>query len=173
MSNLRPDLRAKIERAKKAAGLAPKEIIEAAKPGAVFAVKDDVIALPEERIEGSGVRTLHETRRAIVVQTMPQCRAARPLTLLVVPCSASAKGPVASCDLEIPQGEPGFDAPRVVAFASLIQPVLKADLDKHYGQISDETLLKLQTVIAVNLDLVQSSTVALPARAARAGDSAG
>jgi len=159
MSNLRPDLRAKIERAKKAAGLAPKEIIAAAKPGAVFAVKDDVIALPEERIEGSGVRTLHETRRAIVV--------------LVVPCSASAKGPVASCDLEIPQGEPGFDAPRVVAFASLIQPVLKADLDKHYGQISDETLLKLQTVIAVNLDLVQSSTVALPARAARAGDSAG
>jgi hypothetical protein len=48
--------------------------------------------------------------------------------------------------------------------------VLKADLDKHYGQISDDTLRKLQTIIAINLDLLQPSTVALPVRA---GDSTG
>ncbi len=165
----RRDLRAKIADAKisaarQAAGLAPKNLISHAKPGAVFSIKDSTIVFPEDRREGSGVRALHATRRAIIVQCAAQARALSPRTLLVVPCSASQRGVCGHHDLEIPAGEPGFNADQVVAYASLVQPVLKADLDVYHGQISDQTLQKLQSVLAVNLGLIQATSLALPPR---------
>lgn len=144
-------------------GLAPTSLIAKATPGAVYVVQDAAIAFPTERIPDSGRRTEHVTRRAIVVQAATHCRTSSPKTILVVPCSCSgAAGP---CDMPLPDGEPGFDAPGVVAYASLVQPILKSELVDHRGQLSSDTLLKLQRLLLENLGVVQSESLDLPHRA--------
>lgn len=143
-------------------GLAPRELIQQARPGAVFAVNDEAIAFPGERLHGS--RKMHETRRVIIVQDAQLNILRNPNTVSVVPCSASQTGPVGDWEFSIPSGEEAFDAASVIAYLSLLQPVLKSDLVKCYGCLRDVTLLKIQMRIAQNLGLIASSSVNLPPR---------
>jgi hypothetical protein len=163
-----PNLRARLKAAR-AAGLAPPDLIRKAEPGAVFAVTDDAVDFPAQRIEGTGARKPHETRRVIILQARRLCIASSIKTIVIVPCSASHQGDVGDWDLELPHGEDGFDAPRVVAYVSLAQPVLKSDLRKHEGQISADTLIRLQQVLALNTAIVGSAMddVRGPPRATR------
>jgi hypothetical protein len=138
-------------------GLAPSEVIKEARPGAVFAVKDDAIVFPEERL--GGTRAKHATRRVILIQLPKLIVAARPCTVSVVPCSASQGAASGNWDLLLPSGEEAFDEPKVVAYASLLQPILKSDLVKCYGHLRDSTLLQIQSMIAANLGFVLPSSV--------------
>lgn len=99
-------------------------------------MKDAAISFPEERADGAGPRTTHAVRWCIVVQATVWASSRNPVTVLVVPCSTSARRPVGPWDLEIPDGTAGFDAAGVVAYTSLVQPVLKGDLKEHKGDLS-------------------------------------
>ena len=128
--------------AAKARGLAPLKTVNLMLPGAVFNVPDLRVVLPEARVPGRGARTVHPTRPVILVSPTSHLRSGTLLTLLVVPCSASHKG-VCPDDFEIPANESAFDQPRVVAYVSLVQPMLKSDLGTHAGQLSVEALAGL------------------------------
>lgn len=159
-----PDPRAYARKAQAARklGLALPEVIKDACSGAVFAVKDEAIVFPEERL--GGIRGKHATRRVILIQMPKLVTSARPCTISVVPCSASQGAPAGHWDLLLPSDEQGFDAPNVVAYVSLLQPILKSDLVKCYGFIRETTLLTIQSMIAQNLGLIPSSRVHVPPR---------
>ncbi len=122
----------------------------------MFAIRDEAIEFPEGRLESAGARTSHTTRRAIVVQAAVWGNTKRPRTVLVVPCSASQSPPVPPWDIQVPTGTPGFDAPLVVAYTSLVQPVLKADLVKCYGDVDLSFLGLLRERLAQVLDLIEA-----------------
>lgn len=131
-------------------GLAPKELLPDLWPGAVFTAKDEAIQLPESRLSPEG-RSLHETRRVIVVGPRPVCIAARPPTLLVIPCSASWVG--THLDLELPLDAEGFDKHPVWAFPSLVQPILKSDLVRFCGRLERPLLDELLARVLLSLDI--------------------
>jgi hypothetical protein len=142
-------------------GLAPPEIIRHARPGAVFVVKDEAIAFPQERVPDAS-RTEHETRRVIVCNDLALCRATAPNTLLVVPCTAS-QGEVSDWHLAIPSDEPAFTAAKVVALTQLVQPILKSDLIRFVGVLTAGTFVRLQARVAQNLGLLSGSSEAVDA----------
>lgn len=147
------DPRALLKDAKARKGLASPAILGGLRTGAVVEVTDSSITWPESRLPGAGPRTGHPRRRAIVVQRQEWIRAADPPTLLVVPCSASHSGLVLGCDLEIPDDEPHFTKERVVAYVSLIQPVLKSDVVRVLGDLNDPTRTAFLTKLAAIVDL--------------------
>ena len=126
-------------------------------------MNDRSINFPKERLPSAGPRDYHGTRRVIIVQAQVYCRAASPITLVVVPCSASSSE-VGPCDMVLPDGENGFTEPKVVAYVSLMQPVLKSDLDKHCGQLRPDTLDDLQRLVMKTLELGSIMTLDLPPR---------
>lgn len=118
-------------------------------PGAVFEIPDDVIRFP-----GDPARSWHEMRRVVVVQAHGLLGPVQPATVSVVPCSASQRE-VRRGDFLIPDGEDGFTKPNVVAYATLLMPVLKKALtgDGYRGRLSDETYGRLLATIAANLGI--------------------
>jgi mRNA-degrading endonuclease toxin of MazEF toxin-antitoxin module len=119
----------------------------------VFSVIDGAIEFPDSHQQGAGARTEHGSRRCIVVQTAIWGNSTRPTTVLVVPCSASQRGPAAPWDFQIPSGADAFDRDHVIAFTSLVQPVLKSDLLAHHGDLDPRTLLDFRLRLAQVLDL--------------------
>ena len=141
------------------AGLDPeamKHMVE----GAVFEVPDHLVKFPATQ---EGKRTEHDYRRIVIVQAHHLLGPQPPETILVVPCSVSAKG-CGRADSEVPPGERAFTKPNVVAYASLNIAVPKSALTKdlHKGTLSDVALSQLRAVIAKNFAL--GSPVALPPR---------
>ena len=159
---MRPDLRAKYKTLLRQ-GLAHPELVDKIKPGAVFIVKDENVALPDERREGAPARSMHDTRRVIIVQSAALNAKANPNTVSVVPCSASGPGAACPWDLLLVDEEP-FTKQRVVAYVSLQQPMLKSELLAYQGQISEAALLNLHRVALENLGLATSAPPVLPPR---------
>jgi len=118
-------------------------------PGAVFEIPDDLVRFPSDPR-----RTWHEARRVIVVQAHGLLGPVQPDTVSIVPCSASQKG-ARRGDFLIPEGEGAFTKPNVVAYATLLMPVLKKALtgDGYRGKLSDETYGQLLAIISANLGL--------------------
>jgi hypothetical protein len=127
--------------------------VSKSKPGAVFEIADDLVRFP-----GEASRTWHEARRVIVVQAHGLLGPVQPETVSVVPCSASQKG-VRRGDFLIPEGESAFTKPHVVAYATLLMPVLKRALtgDGYRGQLSDEVYGRLLATIAANLGICSAT----------------
>jgi hypothetical protein len=132
------------------------------RPGAVFVIEDSAINFPESQIVGSGERTKHPTRRAIVVNSEVDARRIVPKSVLVVPCSASQSGLLGPWLYELPENEACFSSDRVVALAHLLQPILKSKLRTFLGMLSPATFLELQAVIVRNLGFVDEKQTALP-----------
>lgn len=124
-------------------------------PGAVFEIKDELVRFP-----GDSPRTWHEFRRVIIVQAHSLLGPVLPDTVSVVPCSASQAG-ARRGDFLIPEGEPAFTKPGVVAYATLLMPVLKKALtgDGHRGQLSPETYGRLLATIATNLGVSPAASI--------------
>lgn len=144
-------IKAAIARSK---GLATPELIRTAAPGAVYLAEDRAIALPNERL--GGTRTTHVHRWVIVFQSASTCNALDPKTVLIIPCSASSRAGM--CDLALPSTETVFDKP-TVAFATLLQPILKSELFEYKGVLTDDTLVALQALVARNLGLIGQGQV--------------
>lgn len=137
------------ERARRAQGLAPPDLIRPASPGAVYKIKDEAIQFPLERLPDAGPRSKHTVRWVIVAQAANFCRSAVPQTISVVPCSASSVIP-GPCDLLL-ENESGFTEAKVVAYVSMLQPVLKSDLVEFCGYIGTGALPRFQAVLLRNL----------------------
>lgn len=131
-------------------GLARPEIIRAARPGVVFSVVDAFITFPEDRLPGAGKRSPHDWRTVVIIQSYLLNIKERPRTILVVPCTSEYVGAVGTADLAVPAGEPPFDRKNVVILASLVQPILKVDLERPIGELSAEMWGKLQALVAAN-----------------------
>jgi hypothetical protein len=118
-------------------------------PGAVFEIPDELVRFP-----GDPPRTWHEARRVIVVQSHGLLGPVQPDTVSVVPCSASQNG-ARRGDFLIPPGEKAFTKPNVVAYATLLMPVLKKALtgEGYRGRLSDEAYGQLLATISANLGL--------------------
>ena len=134
-------------------GLAPPGIARELRPGAVCSLNDAAIAFPTERLPDAADRGRHDRRRAIVMQCKEWAGSKRPLTLLVVPCSASHRGAVAPWEVEIPDGTPGFTKEYVVASPNLVQAVLKSDVLQVHGHVDEQTLRVLRDALARVADL--------------------
>lgn len=130
-------------------GIADPDALSRLKMGAVFEIADDLVPFPHDKN-----RTWHEMRRVIVVQADSLLGPVEPRTVMVVPCSAS-QNDVRRGDYVLPKDEPGFTRPHVVAYATLVMPILKSalTLDGYRGQLTDETLAQLRARIAQNLGL--------------------
>lgn len=152
------DLNAIQARVASRTGLADPGAVSKIQPGAVFEIADDLVRFP-----GDATRTWHELRRVIVVQAHSLLGPVYPDTVSVVPCSASQTG-ARRGDFLVPDGEKAFTKPNVVAYASLLMPVLKKALtsDGYRGQLSAEAYGALLGRIAANLGI--QPAVALPRR---------
>lgn len=110
-------------------------------PGAVFHATDAAIAFPTTPAER---RNWHESRRVVLVQAAKyNTVGGAPPTVLVVPCSTSHQGTVGTYDIEIPEGTSGFSKASV-AYVSLVQPICKADLGEHAGNLPASLLQEVQ-----------------------------
>jgi hypothetical protein len=122
-----------------------------ARPGAVFIVPDEFIAWPASR----GANRGHETRWVIVFQSIGLCAIRnKPDTLTVIPCSSSGTGGAAPWDYLIPPEDTCFTKPRVVAYVSLAQPILKIDLRTTKGHVLPSTLAQITAIAAKNMGLI-------------------
>jgi PemK-like, MazF-like toxin of type II toxin-antitoxin system len=120
-------------------------------PGAVFIVNEDFVYWPESRSKPRG----HDSHRVIIVQAPSLCSPqSKPNTVLVVPCSSTGPGGAAPWDYVLPEGERGFDKPRIVVYVSLIQPVLKSDLQSYKDRISEKALREIQSIAAANMGII-------------------
>lgn len=138
------------------------------RPGTVFEIDDKLIRFP-----GDPPRTWHDFRRVIVVQGYSFCGQVLPDTVSVIPCSASRNKTlrdgsmvpdVRRGEFLIPEGEPAFTKPFVIALAPLLMPALKRALtsEGHKGNLRPETYGKLTATIRANLGL--DDEVTLPPR---------
>lgn len=133
-------------------GLANKALVPLMMPGAVFRLTVERTVFPESRLPTAGPPTIHHGRRVVLVAPRFTLHTATIKTLLVVPCSAS-ETELRPYDLRIPDGEPGFDRTGVIAYASLLQPLLKGDLGDCTGQLTGGTLADLFACVRRHLDL--------------------
>ena len=147
------DAAKKLAEALAATGLARPDLAREFRPGAVCSLNDAAIDFPTDRLPGAGERTEHGRRRAIVMQCRPWSQSKAPPTLLVVPCSASHRGGLGPWDVHIPDETPGFTKEKVVAYTSLVQPVLKSDVVVVHGHVDADTLQVLFRTLAQLLDL--------------------
>lgn len=154
--NLVEGLRESDNDARRRKGLASAELTPLIVPGAVFILPKKLTQFPDARLPDAGRASEHE-RRIIVAQSEPVCQDDGISSLLIVPCTAHYRGPVKTCDFPIPSGEPGFTKDPVVAYASLMQPVLKSDLADHKGRLRASTLGQLMAVVARNLGMTAES----------------
>lgn len=164
MANRNDDL----DRMRERLGLAPLGVQSEARPGAVFVVSlatgvgGDAVRFPEGEIQST--ETKHDTRRVVVAQSAFHSQRADPRTVLVIPCSASHKGAVASWDLAIPESELAFSKNGVVAYVSLVQPILKSKLIAFQGMLSPPTLAHMQRRLAVLMGLQDPAPLPIPPR---------
>jgi mRNA-degrading endonuclease toxin of MazEF toxin-antitoxin module len=98
-------------------------------------------------------RDFHGKRWVIVLQAAAAGADRALPTVAVVPCTASHEGRASVWDLELPDGEPGFTKPNIVALVSCLQPMLKTDLVEWMGQLRPETLGRMLGVHARNLGM--------------------
>ncbi len=145
------------QKARIAMGLNTPELMRKVHPGAVFTVVDKAIAFPRDQLPQAGERSYHAERYVVVLQAGLLNTTTDPCTVLVVPCSASSRA-VGAADYAVPSDEPAFPKP-TVAYASLLQPVLKSELVEHIGDLSADCLLKLYRVVARNVGLSGQGTV--------------
>ncbi|WP_437336080.1 type II toxin-antitoxin system PemK/MazF family toxin [Sorangium sp. So ce394] len=130
------------------------------RPGAVYLILDEVLNWPDSRDKPRG----HKHHRVILLQDEELCRPNRgPATIMVVPCSSTGVGAAAPWDFVLPEGESGFDKPRVVAYTSLVQPILKTDLNQYLGQVSKSTLTEIKARAQLVLS-IQRMPIKLPDR---------
>lgn len=146
MAEQRRSPRELAQRALRQQGLMPQALLPQARPGAILIVKDEAIDFPEARLSDVGERTFHPGRYVVLVQAVDLNRAVSPKTLLVVPCTASARE-VAGHDVRIPDAEAAFSREGVVAMVSLTQPVLKSDLKECAGHLTPATLAAIQAML--------------------------
>ena len=135
----RPNLAEVQARAAAASGLANPGSLAHMLPGAVFEIDDSLVKFPE-----NPARIPHLLRRVVIVQGFKYLGSGLPRTVLVVPCSSSRAGAERG-DYDIPPDEPGFTAPSVVAYATLVMAVLKTDLrpELHRGQMRSQSFGEL------------------------------
>lgn len=156
-----PDLKALGQKAQKNALLAPKGVIVTAQPGAIYVAKDEHLRFPVS--EAIGKRERKFVRPVVVVQDRQLSRAGDPQTILVVPCSSTSPTPN-PWDYLIPGDEEAFDRAHVIAYTSLVQPIVKAALVEYKGQLRPQTLVEIQRIIVANLGLLQTIEIELPPR---------
>jgi mRNA-degrading endonuclease toxin of MazEF toxin-antitoxin module len=153
------------EKAAREKGLLPQGLVKDLVPGSVWLADDKAIGFPEGRLSSAGSRSLHDYRRVIVVQATKFARNKVPLTLLVVPCSASQDpASLLDCDFALPQGSSGFDHPYVVAHVRLVQPILKSELHQCKGHLEAPTFLALRRKLAEVLGLIDLPMMELAPR---------
>jgi hypothetical protein len=149
------DIEAILEKVAAKTGSADPRAVEHLRPGAVFEVADKLVHFPNEVR-----RKWHDFRRVVIVQAFGLLGPVAPDTVLVVPCSASQHG-ARTWDFAVPPDEPGFTRNDVVAYASLVFPVLKAALTREgfRAQMRPETYGLLQARIAKNFELAPEVTL--------------
>lgn len=154
MKNVDPKAKAKAK-ATRDLGLLPQSELSRLKPGSVWWTKDKLVSFPEARIPSKPARVFHEGRPVVVLQDESLCAKAERKTVIVVPCSTKSEHAGAG-DLVWEDVEP-FQKGPIAIYATLIQPLLKSDLDRFMGAISVPRLTELRRMVLQNMGLVQAA----------------
>lgn len=146
-------------------GLASPDLAPFILPGAIFHAEDKAVAFVTDRIPGASIRTPHERRPVIVLQSKEHCQNRRLKTVQIVPCSSSHRTwPPESWNFPVPANERAFTKPRVVALLGQAQPILKSELIEHLGDLDPETLFNLWRAMCANSGMLSEQVLAMQPR---------
>ncbi len=118
-------------------------------PGGVCRLKDSLIRLPDA--DARKTRTPHNFRTVLVISSATVCQSLEYACVIVAPMSHIVSF-CAGVDLIVqPNRENGLNAPGRVML-SYMQPVIKTDLEKKIGVMSDEDWQKIMVALIAGLD---------------------
>ena len=116
--------------------------------GDIWLVRDELIRLmPSDRLENH--RNIHPSRAVVIVQNCDENDDEESILIRVAPLSTQIRF-LQKFDVELEPGKDGVKEGCMVQ-VQLTQPVLKKDLFKTVGKISDE---KKEEIAAVKLELL-------------------
>lgn len=122
--------------------------------GTIYIVPDEVIQLPEENLPGAGPRNLHEGRPFLVLQSQELCNDANYHFVLGAPVSTKIQYKKETDFILLKQDSGGLKFDSVVLL-SHIQPILKSDLGRQAGKVSNLTLEKIRALHLVGLGIIK------------------
>jgi mRNA interferase MazF len=115
--------------------------------GGIYTLKDDLIVIPD----GVENRTTHDFRIVLVLSSPPVCNSYNCPCVTICPLSTKTHIK-AETDIVIKRSQTnGLDRDSRLMLA-YVQPVLKPDLDKHIGTISDDDWEMVMEQIVWNFD---------------------
>lgn len=118
-------------------------------PGGIYRLKDSLIKLPDS--DAKKTRTLHDYRTVLVMSSAAVCNSIEYACVTVAPMSHLTNY-CAGVELIIqPNRENGLDAPGRVMLPYM-QPVIKTDLEKRIGVMSDEDWQRIMVSVIAALD---------------------
>ncbi len=118
--------------------------------GGIYAMRDDLIVFPEDRLPGAR-KTPHEYRSILVLQCQTDCDDPNLRTVLIAPLSTK-KRIRERFDHELAAGTGNLRSDTLVKLA-MVQPVLKVDLEpfRMVGDLPMETMRDIITVLLANV----------------------
>ena|SRR5438309_557737 len=117
--------------------------------GGIYRLKDELIQLPDAKVKDN--RTKHDFRTVLVISNQTICDSYNCPCVLVAPLSHRLDIK-AETDMIIPKTPHNKLNSDSRAMLGYIQPVLKSDLDKHIGTLTDEQWENLMEQVVWNMD---------------------
>jgi len=128
------------------AGVTEKDIY----PGDVWLCPNEEVWLSDDKLKGKVPEKKH--RPVVVVENLRHCQYPAYVSVLVVPTSHRIDLK-SDASLFVPVGCGGLESDSI-AMVDIMQPVLKRDLQEKIGQLPEENLNELLTLIAVTVGIV-------------------
>lgn len=118
-------------------------------PGGIYRLKDSLVRFPDTDIRKT--RALHDYRTVLVMSSAAVCNSVEYACVTVAPMSHLVTY-CAGVDLIIqPNRENSLDAPGRVML-SYMQPVIKSDIERKIGVMSDEDWQRIMVSVIAALD---------------------
>lgn len=117
--------------------------------GGVYRLKDSIVKIPDS--DSTGNRTKHDFRTVIVLSNQKICDSLACPVVTIAPLSHITQ-PRAETDLIIGKSGPNSLAHDSRIMFGYTQPVLKSDLDKQIGRLSDSDWEQVMGKIVWNFD---------------------
>jgi|SRR5580658_5539923 mRNA-degrading endonuclease toxin of MazEF toxin-antitoxin module len=117
--------------------------------GGIYRLRDDIIKIPDSDLLGN--RTKHDFRTVVVLSNQQTCDSFSSPVVIVAPLSHELE-PRPATDLIVYKTAENKLAHDSRYMFGYIQPVLKSDLDKQIGRISEEDWQRVMGKIVWNFD---------------------
>ena len=122
--------------------------------GDIWYISDDLIIFPEDRLPKTK-RQKHLNRPVLILSCSDDLKNLKFLSALISPLSTVVQAKAAT-DFFVNAGVGGLKEDSMIRLG-LIQPILKVDLKEKIGNIGNDILDQVNTVVLCNLGILQRS----------------